>query len=750
VTGYTVTVRYTRIVRLSRVLTYINWLIGLILLLAAAAVLWFVWRPVPSAGGEVRAGVSQPGTITRDSLGIPHIKAASIEDALFLQGYATAQDRLWQMEAMRRYASGQLSEIIGPATLETDKEARRLRLRRLAEEHAQTLPADDRRFAAAYARGVNAFIAGHRGKLPVEFTILGFEPREWTIADSMVAGLQMFRDLTSSWKDDVLRATLYSGPNPALARQLFPPRTGLEMQPGSNAWAVAGNLTASGKPLLANDTHLEWGMPSTWHMVHLEAPGFNVTGFALPGAPSVIIGHNDFIAWGVTNLGFDVQDLYVERIDPQTGLYLFRGQQEQARPEREVIRVKGQQSVEINNFVTRHGPVWTGSSVGALTLRWSAAEPGRFQIPFIQINQARNWTEFREALRRFSGPGQNFVYADRAGNIGYQASGLLPIRRGFSGSLPLDGISGQNEWDGFIPFDDLPRAFNPAGGLIVTANQNPFAEDFPHTVDGEFDPGFRSRQIKAMLSSKGGWKAEDMNMVQRDVYSEFMHFLAQAVVAACDAKKCTGENQSDAVAQLRGWNGQMEKGLAAPMIATLVYQQMRLALVNRVGTANVKYEDAIAYAVIWRLLHERPKEWFADWDAEIAKTLVPALEEGRRLQGRNVNKWDHGVFMALELKHPILSRVPWVGGWFNIGPEYMSGSGTTVKQTGRRIGPSMRFVGDTNDWTRSLANVTVGESGHVLSPHYKDQWQSYWAGRSLPMLWGDQVKGDVLRVTPER
>ncbi len=744
------TVRYTRNVRLSRVLTYLNWLIGLVLLLGAVAVAWLVWRPVPSASGEIRAGVTQPATITRDDLGVPHIKAATVDDAIFLQGYATAQDRLWQMEAIRRFASGELSEIIGPSTLEQDREARRLRMRRMAEDHARDLPADDRRYAAAYARGVNAFIAESRGKLPVEFTILGYEPRPWTITDSMVVGLQMYRDLNTQWKDDLIRAALFSGPNAKLGRELFPLRTGLEIQPGSNAWVVAGSRTAAGKPILANDTHLEWGLPSTWHMVHLEAPGFNVTGFALPGVPAVIIGHNEHIAWGVTNLGFDVQDLYVERIDLQTGRYLFRGQPEQARAEREVIRVKGAEPVEFNNLVTRHGPVFTTGPRGALTLRWTAAEPGRFQIPLVQINQARNWAEFREALRRFSGPAQNFVYADTSGNIGYQATGLLPIRRGFNGAVPLDGPSGEGEWDGFIPFDSLPSAFNPADGLIVTANQNPFPEEYPHEVNGEFDPGFRARQIKALLGARRGWKAEDMLAVQKDVYSEFMHYLAQAIVKACEAKGCNGENQQDAVAQLRGWNGQMEKGLAAPMIATLVFQQLRVALVNRVGAASVKYEDSIAHAVVWRLLHERPKEWFPDWDAEIVKTLAPALEEGRRLQGRNVNKWDHGAFLSLELRHPLLSRVPWVGGWFNIGPEYMSGGSTTVKQTGRRLGPSMRFVGDTGDWTRSLANITVGESGHILSSHHKDQWKAYWAGTSFPMLWGSKVGGSVLRVTPDR
>ncbi|MBC7924818.1 MAG: penicillin acylase family protein, partial [Bryobacteraceae bacterium] len=504
-----------------------------------------------------------------------------------------------------------------------------------------------------------------------------------------------------------------------------------------------------GKPLLANDTHLEWGVPSTWHMVHVEAPGLHVTGFALPGVPAVIIGHNDRIAWGVTNLHFDVQDLYAERFNLQTGQYLFRGQPIQARPERELIVVKGAKPVQVENWITQHGPLWPGPSGSLLALRWSASEIGTFQMPFVEINMARNWEEFRRGLKRFSGPGQNFVYADTGGNIGYQATGLLPIRRGFDGGLVLDGASGTQEWDGYIPFEDLPTAFNPPDGRIITANQNPFSSDWKHLVSGDFDPGYRAQQLRSLLSAREGWQPGDFNVVQKDVYSAFLKNVAAATVRAFDAKKPGDETMRDAADLLRSWNGQMEKGLAAPMIATLVYQQMRIALVNRTGPKNADYSSAVAYAVLDRLLRERPRSWFADWDSEIVEALRRALEEGRRLQGRNVKKWDHGVFLSLELKHPVVSKVPWFGQWFTIGPEPMSGSTTSIKQTSRRLGPSMRMVADTSDWSKSLANVTIGESGHVLSPHFKDQWKSYWAGQGLPMRWGSQVSGDVLRVRPE-
>ena len=560
----------------------------------------------------------------------------------------------------------------------------------------------------------------------------------------------MYRDLTTSWKTDLTRAAMLSGPNPQLAHQLFPKRTGLEFQPGSNALALAGKHTASGKPMIANDPHLEWGLPSTWHMVHLQAPGLNVTGFSFPASPAVIIGHNDRIAWGVTNLHFDVQDLYLERINGQSGQYLVNGSPAQATLEREVIQVKNGTPVEFTNWVTRHGPLWSTADRGAVSLRWAAAEPGKFEVPLVQLDMAQNFSEFRAALRRFYGPGQNFVYADVDGNIGYQATGLLPIRNGFDGGVVLDGSSGQQEWNGFVPFDDLPTALNPTDGRVVTANQNPFPEDWKYAVSGDFDPGFRARQIRALLTSHEGWKPEDLIKVQKDVYSAFMDHLARATVRAYDAKKPSGAEEAtrDAIDVLRTWNGQMEKGTAAPMVVSLVYQQVRIALAERVGPKASEYSSAVVYAVVDRLVRERPKDWFADWDGVLVSCLQKALDEGRRLQGRSVKSWDYGAFLALELKHPILSRVPWVGGWTGIGPEYMSGSSTSVKQTTRSLGPSMRFVGDTSDWSRSLANVTLGESGQYLSSHYKDQWNAYWSGRGLAMPWGGQIQGDTLRVTP--
>jgi penicillin amidase len=734
-------------VRLNRLLKYLNVLIGLILAISAGAVYWFVYRVLPKTSGTISAPIRGEATITRDSNGVPHIIAASVEDAIFLQGYVTAQDRLWQMDALRRFAGGELSEVIGRASLETDRETRRLRTRRIAEQHARTVPVEDRKWLAAYARGVNHFIDTHRNALPFEFTLLGYDPEPWTIADCILIGVHMYRDLTTTWKDEIAKAAMLASGDSKLVNELWPVRTGQEFSPGSNAWALSGALTATGKPILASDPHLEFSIPSTWYMAHLQAPGLNVSGVTLPGAPSIIIGHNDRIAWGVTNLHYDVQDLYVEQLNPANGQYVFAGRVEQAHAERERIPVKGDKAVEVSNWVTRHGPTITTVNGRVLTLRWMAAEPGMFEFPMVQLNMARNWDEFKAALARFPGPGQNFVYADVDGNIGYHASGRLPIRKNHTGDVPTDGSKGDTEWDGMIPFDELPQAFNPPSGIVLTANQNPFPADYKYPVNGNFAPYYRAHQIRARLGTKKGWKPEDMLAIQKDVYSALSHFIAQEVVMAYDKRGLKNASLADPANILRSWNGQMEKGLPAPVIVSLIYQQLRNAMAERAAPDHAKtYSSLMAGPVMERMLRERPERWFDDYDQLLLRTFSDAVDEGKRTINRNPSTWDYGVYIQLNVRQPVGSRIPLVGPYFNVGPVPMSGSSTTVKQTTQRLGPSMRFVADLSNWDQSLNNITIGQSGQFLSSHYKDQWDAYYAGKSLPMRWTN-IDGSTLRVT---
>ncbi|HYP06299.1 MAG TPA: penicillin acylase family protein [Bryobacteraceae bacterium] len=745
-------------VRLNRLLKYLNVLIGLVFLVAIALIYWYAVRPLPKTSGAVSVPVSRPATATRDDLGVPHIKAATVEDALFVQGYVTAQDRLWQMDILRRAAAGELSEVIGARTVDMDREARRLRIRRLAEQHAGALPPADRAYIAAYARGVNHYIETHRDSLPLEFTVLRYDPRPWTIADTLCIGLQMVRDLTSTGKFELSKAGMLAGGETELVNQIFPVRSGAEEAPGSNGWVISGKRSTTGKPILANDPHLQYTFPATWYMAHLQAPDLNVEGVTVPGLPGIVIGHNERIAWGITNLGFDVQDWYQEKMDVNTGRYAHKGAVEQARREHEVILVRGAKNATHDTWVTRHGPVTFVPGMGLMALRWIAAEPGALQYPFVQLNMARDWNDFRTALRRLSAPSSNIVYADVDGNIGYQAIGLLPIRRNHEGDLPTVGDSGQTEWDGFIPFDELPSSYNPASGVIVTANQNPFPPNYPYKVGGEFAPAHRERQIRGLLAKAGSLKPEDMLAIQKDVYSSFAKFIAQQTVTAYDKRKPKDDVLRVSVDLLRNWNGQMEIDGSAPLIATLIYQKLRTAVGNRASNGKSElWESSMAAPVVERLLRERPVQWFRDYDQLLMRCFLEAIEEGRRLQGRNPEAWRYGYSLETTMRHPVFGQADWLkyiptmGEYFriNIGPVPMSGSSHTVKQTTRRLGPSMRFVADTANWDNSLMNLTLGQSGQVFSRHYSDQWDEYYTGRSFPRPFQKVDGGSTLEFKPQ-
>jgi len=584
--------RYNRAVSSTPLLRAINLSIAVLVAALLAALYWYAWRPLPETSGQIAAPISAKASISRDARGVPHISAASWEDAIFLQGYATAQDRMWQMDAIRRLAAGELAEVVGKQALQSDQESRQLRLARIADENQRTLPAADRAVLAAYARGVNYYLETHRGRLPLEFAILNYDPRPWTIRDSLLAGLEMYRTLTSSWRLDLNKFHMIEQGDPAKVEFLFPGTAASAVQPGSNAWAVSGAHSANGKPILASDPHLEFAIPETWYLVQLQAPGLDVTGASIPGLPAVIIGHNERVAWGVTNLQFDVQDLYREQIDPRSGRYLYRGQTEQAAIEREAIAVKGAKPFELLLWITRHGPVLLNDEGRSYSLRWVAAGGMAASFPFLDLNRANNWQEFTAALARFPGPGQNFVYADVDGNIGYHATGLLPIRKYASasasaahesaphhstsrdgphctGDVPADGATGDCEWDGFIPFDELPQSYNPASGVIESSNQNPFPSDYPYLVGGNFASSDRARQVRALLGSQAKWRPEEMLRIQKDVYSALSDLLARQTVAAWDANQAANPQLRDTVDVFRGWNGQMEKGTAAPMLVAL-------------------------------------------------------------------------------------------------------------------------------------------------------------------------------------
>ena len=736
-------------VSFNRVLKYLNILIAVVAVLILAGVYWWAYRPLPQVSGTIAAFLSGRATAARDSLGVPHILAQSDQDAYFVQGYVTAQDRMFQMDSLRRRAAGELAEIVGPAALELDRESRRLRMRRMAEQAYGSLPAHDKSAISAYVRGVNEYLIHNRGRLGLEYSVLRYEPRPWTGADSMLVVMEMFRVLTSSWRSEITKRNMLRDGDAEKVNLLFSLRGGGEIAMGSNAWVISGKHTASRKPLLANDPHLEYSVPGIWHRVHIQAPGLKVAGAIMPGLPGVIIGHNDRIAWGVTNLGFDVQDLYEERIDERTGRYEYQGKTEQGRPERDVILIRGAPPQDSTLWVTRHGPLFAGDGDKRLSLRWLPAELGTVQYPIPQLNRAANWEEFQAALARYAGPAQNFVFADVEGNIGYHVAGWLPIRKGHRGDVPADGPSGKSEWEGFIPFEVLPHAFNPPSGIIVTANQNPFPDKYPYAVNGSFAPRYRQRQIYDRLARRNGWRADEMLAVQKDVYSAFDHALARELVGASDRQKAGNTQLAPAVSVLRKWNGQMEKDQSAPMITTLAFQHLRKAIAERAAPGKgVNYQGEVAAAAVEKLLESRLSGWFNGYDDALLKSFAEAVEEGQRMQGRDPAKWIYGKRQEVLIAHPVGHRLPLVSGLFDIGPVEMSGSPLTVKQTTTRVAPSMRMVVDLGDFDRSVLVLQIGESGHVLSRNYRNQWDAYYAGRGLPWKFRDIDRTSVVEFLP--
>ncbi|MBZ5674390.1 MAG: penicillin acylase family protein [Acidobacteriia bacterium] len=735
----------------------INLSIAVLLVALVGAAYWVAWRPLPQTSGEIAAPIAARATVIRDALGVPHISAASWEDAIFLQGYVTAQDRMWQMDALRRLAAGELAEVIGPAALNQDQDSRRLRLSRIAEAQAKNLAPETKVIFAAYARGVNYYLETHRGQLPLEFTLLNYSPRPWRIEDTLLAALQMHRMLTTSWPEEIRKLHMLEKGDKEKVEFLYPARTGTEVAPGSNAWAVSGAHTASGKPILAGDPHLDWSIPSPWYLVHLKGGDGNgasndaldVTGASLPGIPAVIVGHNRRIAWSVTNLEFDVQDLYKEQINAQNGRYQVSGHTVQAALERDWVGVKGQKPQQADTWITAHGPVFLNDGGNNYSLRWTAAERANMEFPFLALDRAQNWEDFNQVLRRYSGPAQNFVYADVGGNIGYHAAGMLPNRQGCRGDVPADGSTDSCQWAGVIPYDDLPQVYNPESGIIASANQDPFPDNYRYAVNGGFAPPYRAREIRTLLSNREKWKPEEMLGVQKDVYSDYLSFLAHQAVQAWDKHPNSSAQLKAAAEALRNWNGQTEKKTAAPMVATLLDTELRKAAA-KVAAPGVEGEYAarMAPVVVEKLLRERPAGWFKDYDDMLVNSLASAVSAGEKLQGSNVADWDYGQTINLRLAHPVGGELPLIGRYFNIGPVPMSGAPSSIKQTTQRLGPSLRMVIDLSNLDQSQANLVTGESGHVLSRHYKDQWGAYYGGTSFPMQFDKVEAKDTLVVNP--
>ena len=798
-----------------------RWILSTVLVMAALLGLTaagiMVWSysvaraALPQLDGTLSVrGLSAPVTVTRDGHGIPTIDAASLDDLFFAQGYVTAQDRLWQMDVIRRFAAGEMAELLGPDLLKHDREQRILGLRAASKHAEQGLSARDRSYFEAYTHGVNAFIESHRDRLPVEFRILRYQPAPWTVEDCMLMGARMVQDLNhgtferalekekilaklgpeltadlyvnSSWRDhppsakparidqqrpddeddDEDNATDTGG---AVANTIFEispfaeifalKRTGqiddLMLVPGSNNWAVSGQHTVTGKPLLSNDMHLGHQMPNLWYAVHLRSGNFDATGVVVPGMPFVIVGHNQHIAWGFTNVGPTVEDVYVESFN-DAGQY--RTPEGWRAPEHrsEVIHVKSKPDVTLDVVVTRHGPIISGLLPGEtrkLALRWTLHDS--LDDPFFDVDSAQNWSEFLKALSPWDAPSQNAVYADVDGHIGYQATGHIPIRAAGDGSLPVSGADNAHEWTGYVPFDKLPRVYDPPSGILATANGRITPKAYSYNLSTEWGSPWRTERIYRVLDSGKKFAPPDMLALETDIYSAFDRLCAERFVYALDHVKDVSARAAQARELLRDWDGRLTVESAAATIENRSrYELVRLLLEPKLGAASpsAKQGDSEEEELTWKqyrwfmssiwlenVLQKQPKRWlpanYASYDSLLTAAVEAAVRGPEAPQ--DLNQWRWGKFSPIEIEHPILSRIPILGKWSGPGLIEQSGGGYTVKQVGRSFGPSERFTANLADLDQSTLNLVTGEGGNFLSPYYMDQWKAWYEGFTFPL-----------------
>ena len=772
---------------------------------------WLYWRAracLPQLEGTIQvAGLSAPVEVSRDARGVPHLRASSLQDLFFAQGYVTAQDRVWQMDLSRRLAEGELSEVFGERALSLDLDNRTLGFRQVSERALAELSPEARAPLTAYANGVNAFIAGHTHRLPIEFLLLHYQPRAWTEADSLGVALNMTKTLSTTWRTDLMReriraklgadlsADIFPDHSPQdepvaevppgrklspQAKQADPPPNAGELDPslaallsandesdpglGSNNWVVSGAHTQSGKPLLANDPHLDHSVPSVWYMIHLKAPGLNVIGVSLPGLPLVIIGHNEKIAWGMTNTGPDVQDLYAESFDSGApNRYLHNGAWVDAEVRHEVIKVRGKPDYRFALKVTRHGPIMVHAGGRDLALRWTALEPHAISALFsgaAQIGLAQNWAQFTAALRDYTGPMQNFVYADVEGNIGYYAAAWVPLRKQGTGAVPVPGSTDDYDWTGYIPFEGLPHSYNPSSGIIATANGRVVPDNYPYFITSHWDPPFRTARIFQLLRAGKPFTVDDMLRIQTDIVTLEDKWLAGELLKADLQHHPQDPDAQYAVSLLRDWDGKAEMDSAA----TLVCEVTRRALLERIlkpklGDDLSGYRWGMSTIFLESAMANNWTRWLPPGDSSFQETLIKSLEEGvkqipSRVGSRNHDAWKWGNTIPLTFYHPLGQGVRLLGRLLDVGPFPQAGTSTTVKATTSRHGPSMRMVVDFSDLDHSVNNLTLGESGQVFSPYYKDQFDAWYNGRSFPMSFSDaaveQATVHKLNLEPEK
>ena len=776
----------------------LRWRRALLHALACAALLLLVAfqylkSSLPQISGTLNLpGLQQPAEVQRDRYGVPHIYAQSLRDANFVLGYTHAQDRLWQMEMNRHISAGRLAELFGPASLDTDRFLRTLGIRRVTQATWDKLDAETRAIFEAYAAGVNAFLDTNDKPLPPEFVLLRHRPEAWSAIDSLAWIKMMAWDLNSSWRPELLRMQLAGRLSTAQIQEFLPPYPGDTAVPlpdltalyaglasaatriattaphqpaegiGSNNWVVAGSRSSSGKPLLANDPHLGLTAPAVWYFAHLDSPAGRMIGATLPGVPMIVLGRNERIAWGFTNTGADVQDLYIERIDPaDAALYDAPDGKQRFIMVTELIKVKGQADVPLTVRISRHGPIISDAFAEAaqampkgyaLAFAWTALREDDLTAQALtRLSQAQDWNGFLAAARDFHSPVQNIVYADVDGNVAFISPGRIPLRRAdneLRGLAPAPGWLARYDWQGFIPFDELPYQFNPAAAAIATANEKITPPGYPHWITSQWEPPFRARRIAELLDARPRHDRASFAAMQADIRSLYVREVLPLLLAAPLAGKAAA-----AAELLRHWDGSMSGERREPLlVAAWLRELTRLVYADELGEL---------FAANWG---ERPLfmlnvlrdtggqgRWCDDVrtpQAEhcgemIVRALDLALADLTRRYGADMTRWRWADAHFAVSEHRPFSKQAGLAAWFELqqavpGDTWTLNVGRTVpadeaQPYATRHAASLRGIYDLADPDASLYMHSSGQSGNPFSPLYGNLNANWAAVAYLPM-----------------
>ncbi len=796
----------------------------LLLLTGAAALTSRLWlrhsivAALPPIDGTLHAGgLAAPVRIERDTHGVPHISAQSLDDLTFAQGYITAQDRLWQMDMLRRHAAGELAEVLGSSLLDHDRIQRFLQLRATADRDIANLDPTERHALDLYALGVNAAIAAAADHLPAEFRLLGYTPAPWAPRDSLLVGFAMAEDLSTGYPEKLDREAVAAQLSPDQMADLYPvgswrdhppaqgkpdmsaPREMLDIPldesqarltspehlqdlqharailaesvsalrcegcaAGSNNWVVSGAHSASGKPLVANDMHLSLTLPGIWYTADLQAPGFHAAGVTLPGVPFIAVGHNDHVAWGFTNSSADVQDLYVEQLHGDTFLSAD-GTTQPLLHQSEHIRVRRGSDVTLDIPETRHGssltpvisPIFPHES-RALALRWSLYDPTFASLPFLKANLAGTGAELAAAFSHFGGPSQNLVWGDDGGHIGYHLVGFIPLRgvNGQSGISPVPINTGIYEWTGFIPYDALPTATDPTGGVLATANARITPDDYPYAIALDWELPYRNERIWKSLGDRTGLTPADMTALQNDVFSALDKTIAERVAYAVDHSASPSARARQAADILRAWDGRVTRNSVAPNITAAVRAALLpLLLQPRLGSSWPLYTWHERSYAIEMILEHASEKWlpraYPNWNELLTAALDQGLKQSKA--PTKLNTWQWGPTHTLQLHHPVYGG-SWPLRWLSGDPRtpavQLPGNAYTVRAAAGLHGASQRFVADLADPAHSSMTLPQGESANAASPWFADQWTAWTEGKPLPLPYNTGSASHTLILSP--